>query len=241
MSDLVDDAHSLLGPYVIGAVDEADRATFEQHLRTCADCRAEVAELADVVDTLVDAEAVAPPASLRAHVMESIAVTPQLPPSAAPRARAVVAVRRYRWPLAGAAAALAVAVGGVSMVLGTGRGTNEASALERDVMMVSSAPDAHSMDLALGSSHLVMSEHMQGVAVMGQGAPAPSKGMEYQLWLILDDGRQLPGPTFMPDADGEFMAMMHADFADVTQFAVTEEPHGGSPSPTGKPVALISL
>ena len=32
-------------PYVLGALDPADRAAFEAHLETCADCRARVAEL----------------------------------------------------------------------------------------------------------------------------------------------------------------------------------------------------
>ena len=34
------------GAYVLGALDPAERAEFEAHLRTCAACRAEVAEIA---------------------------------------------------------------------------------------------------------------------------------------------------------------------------------------------------
>jgi hypothetical protein len=45
----------------------------------------------------------------------------------------------------------------------------------------------------------------------------------------------------MPDADGEFMAMMHTDFDGVTDFEITEEPHGGSDAPTGEAVAIVSL
>ena len=40
-----DDLHLALGSYLVGALDAQSRAEVEHHLRTCADCRAEVAEL----------------------------------------------------------------------------------------------------------------------------------------------------------------------------------------------------
>jgi RNA polymerase sigma factor (sigma-70 family) len=40
------DAHTLLGAYVLDAVDDIDRAAFGRHLNECEECRAEVAELA---------------------------------------------------------------------------------------------------------------------------------------------------------------------------------------------------
>ncbi len=241
MNDTTGDIHSLLGPYVVDSVDDVDRKTFEHHLLDCADCRAEVARMSDVVATLVDAEATAPPMSLRAKVMAQASLTAQLPPTVAGPARVSSSRKRLRWPLAGAAAAMAIAVAGIGMFLSSTVNTPDTSALERDVMMVSSAPDAHTMELGLGSSHLVMSDRMSGVALMGLDAPAPAEGMEYQLWLVLDDGQMVPGPTFMPDADGEFMAMMHTGFDGVTDFEITEEPHGGSGAPTGDAVAIVSL
>ncbi|PKQ14209.1 MAG: hypothetical protein CVT68_13055, partial [Actinobacteria bacterium HGW-Actinobacteria-8] len=183
----------------------------------------------------------APPASLRAKVMEQAAHTAQLPPTVAGSARAGSSRKRLRWPLAGAAAAVAITVASIGMLLAGPGDTPDTSALEREVMMVSSAPDAHTMELGLGSSHLVMSDRMQGVALMGLDAPKPAEGMEYQLWLALDDGQMIPGPTFMPDADGEFMAMMHTDFDGVIKFEITEEPHGGSIAPTGDVVAVVGL
>jgi anti-sigma-K factor RskA len=241
MNDTHGDTHSLLGPYVVGAVDDMERKTFENHLSDCVDCRAEVAHMSDVIATLVDAEATTPPASLRAKVMEQVAHTAQLRPTVAESARTGSWRKRFRRPLAGVAAAAAVAVAGIGIYLSSIGDAPDTSALERDVMMVSSAPDAHTMELGLGSSHLVMSERMRGVALMGLDAPAPAEGLEYQLWLVLDDGEMVPGPTFMPDADGEFMAMMHTDFDGVTDFEITEEPHGGSDAPTGEAVAIVSL
>ncbi len=241
MNDTTGDTHSLLGPYVVGAVDDVERKTFERHLSECADCRAEVAQASDVIADLVDAEAMAPPPSLRAKVMEQTARTAQLPPAAASSTASTTPRTRLRWALAATAAAVTAVVASIGVLLSQPTDDPDISALERDVMMVSSAPDAHSMELGLGSSHVVMSERMQSVALMGLDAPMPADGMEYQLWLVLDNGQTMAGPTFMPDKNGEFMAVMHTGFDGVADFAITEEPHGGSGAPTGKTVAVVSL
>lgn len=43
-----DDLRTLLGPYVLGGLSPADRALVETHLRECAACREELAELTPV-------------------------------------------------------------------------------------------------------------------------------------------------------------------------------------------------
>ena len=40
-----DDVHALSGAYTVDAVDDIERARFEQHLRSCPDCRMEVDSL----------------------------------------------------------------------------------------------------------------------------------------------------------------------------------------------------
>ena len=59
------DIHKLTGAYALDAVDDIERARFEQHLATCEDCRAEVAELRETAALLADDVAVTAPASLR--------------------------------------------------------------------------------------------------------------------------------------------------------------------------------
>jgi anti-sigma-K factor RskA len=240
------DVHTLVGAYVVDAVTADERAEFEAHLESCDECREEVTSLREVAVTLAAANEVAPPVSLRESVLAAVAVTPQvsptvpdsnvvpLTPGAAPRKRRV-------WPLAAAAASvLVLAAAGLGISMGY-QSRQESLAMERDVMMVTSAPDAHSVELDLGNSHVVMSEKMDGVAVMGQEAPMPEDGMEYQVWLIMDDGGMAPGPTFMPSSSGEFMTVMHTPLAGVTGFCVTQEPAGGSQTPTGDVAAVVHL
>ena len=239
MSPENDGEHSLLGPYAVGALDDLERAAFERHVASCEACLDEVRGLTDAVASLADAQAGAPPLSLRASVMADVARTAQVPPSR--RTPSPIRTARRRWPLVVAAAASFIAVAGIGVAYGARDAGDDVSALSRDVMMLSSAPDAHSMDLPLGSSHLVMSEHMDEVAVMGHGAPMPPDGMEYQLWFVLADGTAVAGPTFMPDKSGDIMALSDAECAKIAAFEVTVEPHGGSVSPTGDMVASIVL
>ncbi|HEY9395441.1 MAG TPA: zf-HC2 domain-containing protein, partial [Nocardioides sp.] len=41
------DIHALSGAYAVDALDDIERARFEEHLAVCADCRDEVASLRD--------------------------------------------------------------------------------------------------------------------------------------------------------------------------------------------------
>ena len=74
------DIHKLSGAYALDALDDLERARFEQHLATCEDCRAEVAELRETAALLAETTATAPPASLRESVLAGISQVRPLPP-----------------------------------------------------------------------------------------------------------------------------------------------------------------
>jgi anti-sigma-K factor RskA len=65
--------------------------------------------------------------------------------------------------------------------------------------------------------------------------PAVREGREYQLWLITAGQRKIPAGTFRPDPRGN--AVMQATYAlaadSLAAVAVTEEPAGGLPQPSG--------
>ena len=72
--------HLLSGAYAVGALDDIERARFEAHLETCADCRQEVAGLLEATALLAETTAVAPPAHVRDAVLAGIATVRPLPP-----------------------------------------------------------------------------------------------------------------------------------------------------------------
>jgi anti-sigma-K factor RskA len=70
--------------------------------------------------------------------------------------------------------------------------------------------------------------------------PQARPGREYQLWFITADQRKIPSVTFRPDAQGH--AVVQATYAmppdSLAAIAVTEEPAGGLPAPSG-PVVIV--
>jgi hypothetical protein len=115
----VSELHQLLGAYLLGGLESAEAAAFDQHLGACADCRHElddVASLPALLDAIPVSDAVALAAAAsasrdRAQVPpESVPVPRRLLDELAARRRKV----RRRWVAAVAAAAaacLAVGVG----------------------------------------------------------------------------------------------------------------------------------
>ena len=73
-----EDYKEMLAAYALGALEAEGVRALEEHLRTCADCAAEVAEWSDATSALaLSAQAVEPPAELRARILESIRSVPQ--------------------------------------------------------------------------------------------------------------------------------------------------------------------
>jgi hypothetical protein len=68
------------GGAALHALDESESTTFDEHLRGCATCQAELRGFTETAALLGAASAEPPPASMRAAVMAGIAVTRQLPP-----------------------------------------------------------------------------------------------------------------------------------------------------------------
>ena len=72
--------------YVLGALASSDRQTFEAHLASCAECRAQVTALSPVAQALAYvAPQHDPPSELRARVLASITGTPGTAPASSTR------------------------------------------------------------------------------------------------------------------------------------------------------------
>jgi anti-sigma-K factor RskA len=71
--------------------------------------------------------------------------------------------------------------------------------------------------------------------LMTAGLPAAPPGMAYEVWFIPKGHSPMPGKTFTVDASGHAMMMdqVPMEARDNAVVAITLEPTGGSPSPTG--------
>ena len=241
--------HLLTGAYAVNALDDAERAAFEEHLAGCPDCTAEVRGLLDTTSRLAAAEAIEPPARLKAAVLAQIATTRQLPPelSADP---VVVALRRPGWgwaqrSLAVAAAVLVVVVVGLSALLAQSNSTRSAvDAQQAAVTRVLTAPDAQTVGGAIpgGGRGAVVVSASEGTAVfVGSHLAAPPSGHTYELWYVTGSGAAIPAGTFEPAASGRVTTVLDGTVGDATKVAMTVEPAGGSKQPTTAPIMAVPI
>jgi anti-sigma-K factor RskA len=238
------DIHALSGAYAVDALDDRERAEFEEHLAACTECRAEVASFHETVGLLAEAQAVAPPASLKHSVLEGIAQVRPLPPEApTPRhagagtsADEVAAVRRRRLTqlLAAAAAVVLVAAG----VVAWHPWQHDHSTLADRILH---APDAQRTTKHLpggGDLVLVRSPALGRAVLEGHDVPDPGAGKTYQMWLQ-QPGQDMVSAGLMPDPDQP--TVLTGDASTAAAAAVSVEPEGGSVHPSKDVVAVFAL
>ncbi|WP_081239363.1 anti-sigma factor [Streptomyces viridosporus] len=254
------DPHSLAAPYALDALEPAERVRFEKHLESCGRCTAEVRVLAEDAVRLAWSAAAPAPAALRDRVLAAVRNTPQDPAPREPaRARAAQlpphvwgaapvprARERRRAPLfvpfATATAAAALVVASLFAVQ-AGRTQDRLDAerdRSREIAHVLAAPDARagSGRDARGRTIGVIASVSAGSAVVTLGGyDDPPNGRVRQLWLM----RPGAGPRSLGLFEGEAPLVASGLEKSATSLAVTVEPDGGSPQPTGRPIVQLAL
>lgn len=251
------DLHHLSGAYAVDALDDDERAAFEEHLASCADCRDEVAELtgaAHSVGVLTEAE---PPPGLRSAVLDGVARVRPLPPPASggeaaaepgggpgPRTGqssgdrpAHPLLRRTSTWLAAAAAVILLAVGGLVWHPWAGQDRGLTA-----VEQVREAGDATTVTSTSGelTAKLAFSRGLDRSAITVTGLPPAPAGRAYELWYIGPQGARAAG-FVVPGTDERGTALLAGPIDDATHVGLTVEPAGGSSAPTTTPLVVMAL
>jgi anti-sigma-K factor RskA len=226
----------LIALAALGELSDAEQLELDVAVRNDPDVAADVAQAIETAAALQRPHAERPSDGLRGSVLAAISSTPQEHASIAAASAAadrVVSLESQRARgrlrpalLAAAAAVVLFAVGAVVLVA--------TSDDPRDpIAAVIESPDAVSRTLAgeIDDLTVVYSASQQALVVEGDGVPVLDDTATYQLWLVGDDGPISVG-TFRPDPDGRVSERFGG--ADPSGFVlgVTEEPAGGSESPT---------
>ena len=232
-----DEARELLGVYALGALDDPERAEVEELVLADADARAELHTLQLGVAWLDHASTGAPRHVWRA-IADEIAAERVDAADVAPAPVVDLARRRRGAPrlLAAAAALLVIVVVGVGVLVASrddpapsvaalAARTAEQPGAQTAVLRRDDGRAAARMVMDDGRAYLVWSDR-----------PAPIDGRTYQLWTLTPDGPRSAG-LLGSDAQDHVFAVGD----DVTGVAVTLEPRGGSPAPTGSPVAAATI
>ena len=252
----------LAASYALDALDPRDRAAFEAHLATCAECQAEVAAYREVTGALAHAapQAVIPKSNvLRERILRDARQV--RPITSAPSALAAVAITstepksrsRVPWAVAIASLAAAIVIGfayqaerGETNSLRAQLDTANATLVREDsTMSAFLGPEVHVVSLMAPGAQKpalrVFWNHTRRTFIVTalDLPPAPS-GKTYQLWALRKGQPPMSMGTFHPTATGRTLTTLAVsqpitDGGLIDDCALTVEPAGGSPQPTEPP------
>jgi anti-sigma-K factor RskA len=227
--------------YALGALDVGERRAFEAHLAAgCPHCERVLREsreaLAEVARSL-------PPESPPPAVREALRGRLAVEGSWSSAWRRPGAWRP--WAAAAAAAALVAALTGLVVA---GRYERRLEGLRGELlaarMLVDLLRDPATRVVVLqgagpaaGAQGRLVWHERAGGYLLATNLPPPGPGRTYELW-VLSGGAPRPAGTFAVGPSGEVTVRV-APAGSVDAFAVTVEPAGGVPTPTG-PVVLAS-
>jgi anti-sigma-K factor RskA len=219
----------LATPYALHAVSDAERATIDRQLAAAPASvaeafREEVRAIRDTMTAVSAATAANPPTRLRAAVLAAVQSD---------------AGRRSRWRTALLAAAAAIVVGLAAFGAGIAMRPSSKPTMAEQIM---AAPDVRTVSgqLAGGTATVLFSRGMNAGVLVMNNVPPPSQGTVYQMWLLGDKGPTSAG-TMNTAAVAPSTTDMLTNLGNSSALAFTVEPGNGSPQPTGKILAKLSL
>jgi anti-sigma-K factor RskA len=247
--------------YALGALDGQEMQAFEAHVPGCPACRKELAAAKQRVLRLgLAAPAVAPRPQVKSALMEKVKAE-----RAAAGARAVqVKPKKKRWGLrfslgfAIATAALAFAtfelakmdwergkqIKNLQAELDAAQTKAKLDAQAMEAMAsVTAAPDSAMITLLQqaggppGQAHVMYNARMGLAVYSGQIAPAPAD-KSYQLWLVPASGSPVNAGMVGANQENGAVVVRLTPGLVAKAFAVTMEPAGGMPQPTGPKVLV---
>lgn len=243
-----EETEQLMLLYVAGTADDVEVARAELLLSSGdPTAQAAYAEAVSVLHSIPQALPLRSPSKrVRDQLMLRVLASTQAPQSTTPPTPASSG-RRLTWPTwvaGGIAAALAVA----SVLLWQANEQTRlrlAMEIQEDAQTNRIVASPHVKLVKLGSDNAPDDEKNPSARLMycpvsnqfqlrvfHLGPPPP--GRVYELWLIKRDGTKVASGTFVTDPHGSATHFFHAPHGeDFNDAAITDEPAGGSPTPTG--------
>jgi anti-sigma-K factor RskA len=238
--------------YALGALDGEEKQSLEAHLPGCAACQQQLAAARQRTALIgMAAPAAAPRPQVKATLMDKVRAEKR------PVSQAIQPKTRKRWGLRFslgfglATAVLAFATYELAKQdLDRGRQLKQLQAQlsQNEAAMqamgqVTGAPDSAQVTLLQqpggppGQAHVTYNARMGMGVYSGQIAPAPA-GKSYQLWLVPASGAPISAGLVEANQQSGAVVMHLTPGLTAKAFAVTLEPQGGMPQPTGPKVLV---
>lgn len=247
-----------LALYAMHALDDRQElAELQAHLGTCGECRRELDALrADMALLAVSSTGPQPPQRARQRLMQAVAAEPQR--AEKPKSRLVLGRLRPRWlSLVPIAAAMVLAIASFTLLrevqdlkernaqlaLNLSEAEKE-SAHAKQILDIMRNPRTFQVTLVSAKTapqpqmKTFYDQEKGRVLLFANNAPQLPDDKDYELWLIPANGTPIPAGTFHPDGSGSGMISYQFDQKGIPPgiFAITIEPKGGRPTPSGAPV-----
>jgi anti-sigma-K factor RskA len=241
--------------YVMGALEPEEKQALESHLRDCAECTAKLHEAQGRMAMLaLSAPQEDVPAAVKVRLLRQIRAD-------APQVRTTGAPAFLRWftpVLAAAALALLVVAAHLKVENRTladkqtelqaeAQQLQQEAAHEHAVLDILSSSDSVRVTLVSGTARPVPEGRAfynprKGLLFYASDLPVLTADRTYQLWIVPMSGNPISAGIFAVDTSGNGQVTLPELPPNVSAkaFAVTLEPAGGVPQPTG-PKVLVGL
>ncbi|MGI8689588.1 MAG: anti-sigma factor [Thermomicrobiales bacterium] len=242
----------LFAAYALHALSPEEEATVEQYLAAHPDAVNDVAMLKEAAAMLpYSVPSLTPTPQLRMRLMatvyqEALTETGERPYDARPLSLNSARARRpgIIWPFAAAillvlsigfggwAAALNMDLTGKDRVIATQSSAIAAAGMAKPI--TGTAPDVATR------GELLRLASDQAAVLTISGLPSLANGKVYEVWFIAG-ATPVGAGLFSPNPDGSWSGLVHGDVTNAQAIAISVEPPGGSPAPTGAIVAKGTL
>jgi anti-sigma-K factor RskA len=245
--------------YALGALDGAEKQALESHVAFCLGCAQKLADARGRIAILALAAPPAnAPAAVKEHLLQQIRAARE-GRGAAPAEMKPQPARRTilsPWtaillPIAAVLAIAAFLLWNANRRLDSQLAALRASVQQeqqqlqdaRDIAGLITAQDTITVQLAPpamphGTAHVMYNAKMGMLMYEGQISPAPA-AKSYQLWLVPTSGNPISCGVFNPvGGQPDHWMMKLPKGIQLKAFAVTLEPSGGMPQPTGPKVLV---
>lgn len=240
--------------YALGALDEEDKLAFESHLHVCPQCQQRLAAARQRTALLgLAAPPLAPRPQVKTALMDKARAEERSPIAQQFKPKTSRKLWGLRFSLGFGLATVLLAFATYELAkqdLERGRQLQQLQAqLSQDAAalqamgQVTGAPDSAQITLLEqpggppGQAHVLYNARMGLAIYSGQIAPAPSD-KSYQLWLVPSSGVPVDAGLVDPNQQNGAVVVRLSPGLAAKAFAVTLEPLGGRPQPTGPKVLV---
>jgi len=243
----------LFAAYALHALSPEEEATVEQYLAAHPDAVNDLVMLKEAAAMLpYSVPSFAPSPGLRVRLMadvyqEALAEIGERPRSTTPISLDHARARRQAgviWPFAAVILlVLSIGFGGWAAALNT-----DLTGKDHVIATQSSAIAAAGMTKAITGTtpnvatrgELLRLASDQAAVLTISGLPSLANGNVYEVWFVAG-AAPIGAGLFSPNPDGSWSGLVHGDVTNAQAIAISVEPSGGSPAPTGAIVAKGTL